>query len=72
MPELIPNADDLIDQAVYDLWLEKIASDPLAAAALQAAKITPDENRNFLKLSLPLERFEQKTIWRHTDNERPE
>ncbi len=58
MPELIPNADDLIDQAVYDLWLEKIASDPLAAAALQAAKITPDENRNFLKLSLPLEKFE--------------
>jgi len=58
MPELIPNADDLIDQAVYDLWLEKIASDPLAAAALQAAKITPEKNRNFLKLSLPLERFE--------------
>ena len=58
MPELIPNADDLIDQAVYDLWLEKIASDPLAAAALQAAKITPEKNRNFLKLSLPLEKFE--------------
>ena len=58
MPELIPNADELIDQAVYDLWLEKIASDPLAAAALQAAKITPEKNRNFLKLSLPLERFE--------------
>ena len=58
MPELIPNADDLIDQAVYDLWLENIASDPLAAVALQAAKITPEKNRNFLKLSLPLEKFE--------------
>ena len=58
MPELIPNADELIDQAVYDLWIEKIASDPLAAAALQAAKITPEKNRIFLKLSLPLERFE--------------
>jgi exodeoxyribonuclease V beta subunit len=58
MPELIPNADQLIDQAVYDLWMEKIAPDPLAASVLQAAKITPDENRNFLKLSLPLERFE--------------
>ncbi len=58
MPELIPNADELIDQAVYDLWLEKIASDPLAAAVLHAAKITPDENRNFLKLSLPLDSFQ--------------
>jgi exodeoxyribonuclease V beta subunit len=58
MPELIPDADELIDQAVYDLWLEKVAPDPLAAAVLQAAKATPEDNRRFLKLSLPLERFE--------------
>ena len=57
MPELIPNADELIDQAVYDLWLQKIAPNPLDAAVLQAAKTTPEENRNFLKLSLPLEKF---------------
>ena len=57
MPELIPNADEFIDQAVYDLWLQKIASNPLDAAVLQAAKTTPEENRNFLKLSLPLESF---------------
>jgi len=58
MPELIPNADELIDQAVYDLWLEKIAPDPLSAAVLHAAKITPENNRKFLNLSLPLESFE--------------
>ncbi|MFM8716106.1 MAG: UvrD-helicase domain-containing protein, partial [Spartobacteria bacterium] len=58
MPELIPNADELIDQAVYDLWLEKIAPDPLAAAVLHAGKITPENNRKFLKLSLPLESFQ--------------
>jgi exodeoxyribonuclease V beta subunit len=58
MPELIPNADELIDQAVYDLWVEKIAPDPLASAALHAAEITPEANRKFLKLSLPLEKFE--------------
>lgn len=58
MPELIPNADELIDQAVYDVWIEKIAPDPLASAVLHAAEITPEENRKFLKLSLPLENFE--------------
>jgi exodeoxyribonuclease V beta subunit len=58
MPELIPNSDEFIDQAVYDLWLEKIAPNPLAAAVLQAAKTTPEENRNFLKLALPLESFQ--------------
>ena len=57
MPELIPNADEFIDEAVYDLWLQKIAPNPLDAAVLQAAKTTPEENRNFLKLSLPLEKF---------------
>lgn len=58
MPELIPNADELIDQEVYDLWLEKIAPDPLASATIHAAEITPEKNRKFLKLSLPLEKFE--------------
>jgi exodeoxyribonuclease V beta subunit len=58
MPELIPNSDEFIDQAVYDLWLEKTAPNPLAAAVLQAAKTTPEENRNFLKLALPLESFQ--------------
>lgn len=58
MPELIPDAEELIDQAAHDLWLEKIAPDPLAAAVLQASKATPEDSRKFLKLSLPLERFE--------------
>jgi hypothetical protein len=47
MPELIPNADELIDQAVYDLWLEKVALDPLAAAASMPPKSHPRRTGNF-------------------------
>jgi exodeoxyribonuclease V beta subunit len=55
IPELIPDADDLIDEAVHDEWVRHIASNPIATASLQAAKVDFAKHRGFLKRVLPMD-----------------
>jgi exodeoxyribonuclease V beta subunit len=58
VPELIPDADDLVQEALHDEWLGRIAANPTACAALQAANIDPEKHARFLEKAMVLADFD--------------
>jgi len=55
VPELIPDAADIVEQTLYDIWETRIASNPLHAAAASAMKWEAGVDLKFLKFALPLQ-----------------
>lgn len=55
MPDLIPDAEALIDEAVYDLWTTRLAGDELLAAVAAARNWDPADDLGFVKLALGLD-----------------
>ena len=55
MPELIPDAEELIEEALYDLWTTRIGGDEVLAAIAASQKWDPASDLRFVKLALGLD-----------------
>jgi exodeoxyribonuclease V beta subunit len=53
-PELIASHEEILESVLHDLWEEKIANDPAAAAVAAAKGWNPESDLAFLKMALPL------------------
>jgi exodeoxyribonuclease V beta subunit len=62
MPELAPDPEEWMDDALYDDWLEHLAHNPLAARTLQSAKLSLSDHRRFLQTVGPLTEFEAQPV----------
>ncbi len=58
MPELIPDADPLIEEALYDIWSSRIAGDEMLSAIASAQKWNPASDLKLVKQVLGLDDFE--------------
>lgn len=52
VPELIPDATDLVDQVVYDMWEKRIASDPILTTLAVAGGWNIKSDLAFIKFAL--------------------
>ena len=52
VPELIPSADEIIDEALYDFWNAEIASDPLLAAIASSEEWKLGDDLHFVRAGL--------------------
>lgn len=58
VPELIPDAGDIVEQALYDIWEKRIASDPLLTMLAVAGGWKPGSDLAFIKYALASPRAE--------------
>jgi len=58
VPELIPDAEELIEEALYDLWKNQIAGDGLVSAIAAAQCWNPADDLAFVKQALGLDDLE--------------
>lgn len=55
VPELIPSADEIIDEVLFDLWDARISSDALLSAIATAQNWQLADDLRFVRLALPIE-----------------
>lgn len=55
MPELIPDANAIVEDALYDIWEQRIAADPLASGVATAMTWKLSDDLKFVRTALPLE-----------------
>lgn len=58
VPDLIADASDLIDQALYDLWEKKVAADELCSAVATVMKWDLADDLKFVHAAMALEEVE--------------
>jgi len=58
MPEVITNADEFIEEALYDLWQDKITSDTLLASLASEKEWDIHGDVDFVKRAIPVEEFQ--------------
>ncbi len=54
IPELVPDASDLTEDALRDLWEKEVASDPVLAAVASAAGWDVETDLRFVQMALPI------------------